>query len=154
MFRRRPDAASVVLGRNSLMVYKLVGVKAGRCKGCLVQKPVGARASGVKAAIFPIRPPSRLHILLPHPLREITNHNFSRVCATFRSAATAKTSYYAGGPLRGTKIANRKVSLGRSSFRVRLLHLAIFLGFAAGIKKLEISRRERKAEKRRQEKRT
>lgn len=137
MFRRRPDAASVVLGRNSLMVYKLVGVKAGRCKGCLVQKPVGARASGVKAAIFPTRPPSRLRILLPTPTPFArTNHIFSRVCATFCSAATAKTSYYAGSALRRTKIANGRVSLDRSSFRARLLHLAIFLGFAAGLRKI------------------
>ena len=103
MFRRRPDAASVVLGRNSLMVYKLVGVKAGRCKGCLVQKPVGARASGVKAAIFPIRPPSRLHILLPHPLLEITNHNFPEFVQLFAAQLPPKLHIMLAAPFEGQK---------------------------------------------------
>ena len=43
-----PDTGSGALGVIRSWC-KLVGVKAGRCKSCLVQKLVGAKASGVKA---------------------------------------------------------------------------------------------------------
>ena len=51
MFRRPTLGAQIqVLGPWGVIRSwcKLVGVKAGRCKSCLVQKLVGAKASGVK----------------------------------------------------------------------------------------------------------